>query len=75
MQFFLTFFNFRPIILKKSVKFEKIQWFFWFKDTLSNEIQLLNQKGGVFNSFGGGILYFWGVLNLQKCLVSGIKFI
>jgi len=42
---------------------------------LSNEIQLLNQKGGVFNSFGGGILYFWGVLSLEKCLVSGKKII
>ena len=46
---------------------------FWFKDTLSNEIQLLNQKGGVFKSFGGGILYFRGLLSLEKCLVSGKK--
>ena len=42
-----------------------------FKDTLSNEIQLLNQKVGVFNSFGGGILHFWCVLSIEKRLVSG----
>ena len=65
VQFSLTFFNFRPKILKKLVKCEKNSVIFWFKDILSNEIQLLNQKGGVFNSFAGVILYFWGVLSLK----------
>ena len=69
-QLILTIFNFRAMnLLKKNYRI------FWCKDTLSYEKQLLKKKGGVFNSFGGGILSFWGVLSSDQCSVFGKRII